>query len=122
MNEKYAELREMKRKIEDYKKLLAKDFWRAVDVIFNKYPTLKSVSCGVNNHEWNDGDETYFGVYYEDGFDMKFKNKDENEEITGTINKDLIELFEATSDVHETIFSGEYGEITIDRDTINKNM
>ena len=116
MNEKYKELRNMKSRIEAFKQELAKDFRTSIKELFVKYPTLKEASCSINNHEFNDGEATYFSVYYEDGFDIEYtEDSEENDRLTDVINKELVELFDATSDVHETLFEGEYGTITLHR-------
>lgn len=81
--------------------------------IFNKYPTLENISITVNNHEFNDGEPTYFGVYYEDAElefndSDEFSNKTNEDELTDEIQEEITLIFSIVEPTLEEIYSDEF--------------
>lgn len=125
MKNTIARINELNNQLRDAEKALENEFWIELKSIFNNNPKLESVSMYVNNHEFNDGDATSFYLGYEDmtitvdgeevsrEWDSKTKEYVSNPTLDG-----LIELFENTQHIHENMFSGEYDNLTIDRDDV----
>jgi len=75
---------------------------------------INSVRININNHEFNDGDATYFGLYYDDlvveyGDEGEFSGYEKNvsKEIKEA-REGLVKLFEDFDvlDFYENIFGG----------------
>lgn len=125
MKNTIARIDELNNQLRDAKNALQKEFWIELKNIFDNNPKLESVSMYVNNHEFNDGDATTFYLGYDsmtitvDGeevsreWDSKTKEYVSNPTLDG-----LIDLFGNTQDIHEDMFSGQYDNMTIDRDDV----
>lgn len=125
MKNTIARIDELNNQLRDAKKALQKEFWIELKNIFDNNPKLESISMYVNNHEFNDGDATTFYLGYDsmtitvDGeevsreWDSKTKEYVSNPTLDG-----LIDLFGNTQDIHEDMFSGQYDNMTIDRDDV----
>lgn len=88
---------------------------------------IKRIRISINNHEFNDGESTYFGFYYED---MTITFFDDNEDGRRLLTSDEDELPENLKDVvnklikffgdydvedlYERVYGGEYEEVEID--------
>lgn len=59
-------LKNLQQEIVEKKKSLRPLFEDGLQELFAKYPFVKSLRIGLNNHEFNDGDATHFSLYYED--------------------------------------------------------
>lgn len=60
-------LKTLQQEIADKKKALRPLFENGLRELFaSQQPAVKSVEVRINNHEFNDGDATYFGFYYDD--------------------------------------------------------
>lgn len=59
-------LKSLQQEIVEKKKSLRPLFEDGLLALFQKHPVVKSLEVSVNNHEFNDGDATYFGFNYED--------------------------------------------------------
>lgn len=60
-------LKTLQQEIADKKKALRPLFEDGLRELFaSQQPAVKSVEVRINNHEFNDGDATYFGFYYDD--------------------------------------------------------
>lgn len=125
MKNTIARIDELNNQLRDAKNALQKEFWIELKNIFDNNPKLESISMYVNNHEFNDGDVTTFYLGYDD---MTITVDDEEvirewdsktkEYVSNPTLDSLIELFENTQDIHEDMFSGEYENMTIDRDDV----
>lgn len=125
MKNTIARINELNNQLRDAKKALENEFWIELKNIFDNNPKLESISMYVNNHEFNDGDATTFYLGYDDmtitvddeevGREWDSKTK---EYVSNPTLDSLIELFENTQDIHEDMFSGEYENMTIDRDDV----
>lgn len=58
-------LKQLQQEIIEKKKSLRPLFEDGLLELFKKHPTVKSLEVSINNHEFNDGEATYFGVHYE---------------------------------------------------------
>ncbi len=103
MSNQYSQkIKSIVKQVEDLKQ----EYYRQIEqeiVNFFKEKSIKSVCLYVNNHEWNDGDETYFSVRYsldEDTFNMVNDNK-----ITASTMEEFQDLFEAFESIHEDFFT-----------------
>jgi len=125
MKNTIARINELNNQLRDATKALENEFWIELKNIFDNNPKLESISMYVNNHEFNDGDATTFYLGYDDmtitvddeevGREWDSKTK---EYVSNPTLDSLIELFENTQDIHEDMFSGEYENMTIDRDDV----
>lgn len=59
-------LKDLQKEILEKKKSLRPLFEDGLLALFQKHPVVKSLEVSINNHEFNDGDATYFGFHYED--------------------------------------------------------
>jgi hypothetical protein len=89
--------------------------------LFAKHPTVTGLSVRINNHEFNDGDATYFGFYYEDltlevnGEEFEgdsYSAKEESE--TEKIRQEFVKFFEDfdTNGFYEHRHSDEYESVS----------
>lgn len=60
------QLKALQRQIEEQKKNLKPLLEAGLAELFEKHPTVKTLEVGVNNHEFNDGEPTYFSLRYND--------------------------------------------------------
>lgn len=98
--------------------------------LFEDNPTLMSFRIRVNNHEFNDGDPTYFGLYYEDvevtdtdanifeRNDYECSNPDRN--CSNPLVMAVYNLFERydKENLYECLFGDEYGVIEVSRNNV----
>lgn len=77
---------------------------------------VSKVKMGVNNHEFNDGDATYFSLYWEDltitmndGRERE-SHGDENKDLE-LVRKKFITLFSNFQSIFEMEFGGAYEEV-----------
>lgn len=59
-------LKSLQNEIIEKKKALRPLFEGGLLALFQKHPIVKSLEVNVNNHEFNDGEATYFGFHYGD--------------------------------------------------------
>lgn len=59
-------LKDLQKEILEKKKSLRPLFEDGLQELFAKHPLVKSLEVSVNNHEFNDGEPTYFSLYHED--------------------------------------------------------
>lgn len=125
MKNTIARIDELNNQLRDAKNALQKEFWIELKNIFDNNPKLESISMYVNNHEFNDGDVTTFYLGYDDmtitvdGEEVSREWDSKTKEYVSNPTLDsLIELFGNTQDIHEDMFSGEYENMTIDRDDV----
>ena len=125
MKNTIARIDELNNQLRDAKNALQKEFWIELKNIFDNNPKLESISMYVNNHEFNDGDATTFYLGYDDmtitvdGEEVSREWDSKTKEYVSNPTLDsLIELFGNTQDIHEDMFSGEYENMTIDRDDV----
>lgn len=99
---------------------LKKEFDNKIKDLFKKYPEVDRIAIPINNHEYNDGDDTSFEVY---ACDMIAFDKNEDEiDSKHAIYAEIINLFELTEidNIHESWYSKEYGDIEMCRKTTLK--
>jgi hypothetical protein len=116
-------INELKKKIKEAKAEL-KDVFESTILDFMTKNNILSFTFHVNNHEFNDGDATYFSIYF-DGGSLTYKDENgETQEIEDfydikdknlkTIVKDATSLFESfdIEDFYEDEYGGAYESIT----------
>jgi hypothetical protein len=123
-------INELQKQIESYEKELAAHFDTELETLFASKVnaiegyTLDSINVGINNHEFNDGDATYFSLHYEDLRLVFTDSIGEEVEIDGysdhaiedkaeKIREEIIELFELfdSGDFYESKFGDAYESI-----------
>ena len=122
---KLAELQNQRRDIINQLKV---EFNEALKQVFVDNPKLEQISMYVNNHEFNDGDATSFYIGWEDmtisvdGEEIQ-REWDRNTKayVEHPLLNNLIELFGQVQDIHEELYGGYFGELTIDREEILNN-
>ena len=124
------QLSQLNKRVEEQEALVVEEFQSNLRDIFVQFPELRSVSASLNNHEFNDGDATYFSVYYENMTIVVAKKDEQDEEIQRSdygkdkntdhpILKELYSLFSRYESVMETLYGNKYGEISINRSSLN---
>lgn len=115
-------IKELQNQMNDIKKELKRAFYDGLKEIFEKNPAVVSVRANVNNHEFNDGDQTYFSLCCDDltatlkdGTEVdRFYEADSKEykEIS-IIIKNFVNFFEEfdVDDFYEKLFSDAYESI-----------
>jgi hypothetical protein len=63
LKQKYNELQNQIKTQQEELRILFKS---GLEELFKLDKNIKSLECRINNHEFNDGDATYFSLYYED--------------------------------------------------------
>lgn len=109
-------------------KQLEQEFNSALKQVFVDNPKLEQISMYVNNHEFNDGDETSFYIGWEDmtisvdGEEIQREwDRKTNAYVENPLLNTLIELFGQVQDIHEDIYGDAYENLTIDREEILNN-
>lgn len=103
------EIKELQRQIEEKKKSLRPLFESGLQEIFAKYPDVTKIEVRVNNHEFNDGEETFFRLYYDD-LDVHFSNGSSIGGWDGESGDDVPSNGEAIADE----FSDFFGQFDVD--------
>ena len=95
------------------------------DLIKKHKDKIDRIVVGINNHEFNDGDATYFGLHYEDMTLVYSDSEGEEREQTSygdsdnpemeTIRKEFIKLFSAydVDGFYETLYGDDYEVVVI---------
>ncbi len=107
----------LKEQIQTLKKEQISIFNSGLTDLIGQNSEIDNISISINNHEFNDGDETYWALNYEDititfengdEFDPYDKNKDKSQE---EVYNKIIDYFRAfdVDNFLEMIFS-EYGD------------
>lgn len=109
------------------------EFKNNLKLLFENNPSLKEFTMHVNNHEFNDGEPTYYSIYYDDVevVDISRNKYERNSFVTTDPNRNreipivkaVYELFNKYDvlDIYETMFSGEYDrDLTISRNNLDK--
>lgn len=106
------------------------EFIENLKKLFVDNPNLKSFSIRINNHEFNDGDSTYFSLYYEDvevtdtdnnSFERNdWSSSEVDRNASNPLVKAVFELFYDydIADLHELIFGDHFDRIEISRDNV----
>jgi len=118
---------DLHKQIEALKETLQLSFKEDLKELLQKHKgKFDEISMGINNHEFNDGDSTYFSLYYDD-LTLIYTNADgesvecggygeesDNKEME-SIREEFFELFSSydVDNLHEEIYGGEYGTIAI---------
>lgn len=78
---------------------------------------IKEIVISVNNHDFNDGDTTYFRFYHND-LEVEFK-EEKNKDWSGAITAELKSFFKVFDygDFYESLFSDAYESVTITETT-----
>jgi hypothetical protein len=117
-------IEELEKIMESLKKDLTKYFLIELGNIFEKFPDLKYIDIYVSNNEFNDGDPTYFSVYYE-SMVIKIGETEilsAEEEDEHPIIKELVDLFKNTQKSHEFAFGDEYGSLLINKELVLEKL
>ncbi len=123
-----AEIKELQNQISEKTKALEKIFKDGLTVLLSEYKSqIDSITIHINNHEFNDGDPTYFSLNYDDltlnyqdelGNEYEYEpyNNDANNKALGLIHKTLVDFFKAfdTKDFYEGLFGDRYDSITFE--------
>lgn len=95
------------------------------DLIEKHKDKISGIRVGVNNHEFNDGDQTYFGLHYEDMTLVYSDSEGVEREQTSygdsdnpemeTIREEFISLFTAydVDGFYESLYGDAYEEVSI---------
>lgn len=104
----------IKNRIKEQQNELAAVFESGLEELFKKYSNVERIVISINNHEFNDGEATYFGLHYEDltiilkdGTEVpSFGENTENEKI----RKEFAMFFEEfdVEDFYEKLYSESY--------------
>ena len=122
MKETINKINELNTKRNQLMEQLAGEFKLGLKQIFEEHPNVKHIQMALNNHEFNDGDTTYFDVYYDD---MEiFDTNDEliDRDTDAAIYEKFITLFETANvgSFYEDVYGDEYGDLVINRNKILK--
>jgi hypothetical protein len=115
MNKIIKKLEEIQKQRESLLDDLRKAFEDAVKQLFRENEKLHSVSMYLNNHEFNDGDATYFSLGFEN---LELWDADDEEYENEELQQKFVDLFAATQDVHEVLYSEHFGELRLTRDEV----
>jgi hypothetical protein len=122
MKETINKINELNTKRNQLMEQLAGEFKLGLKQIFEEHPNVKHIQMALNNHEFNDGDTTYFDVYYDD---MEiFDTNDEliDRDTDAAIYEKFITLFETANvgSFYEDVYGDEYGDLVIKRNNVLK--
>lgn len=104
------------------KKELGEQLLDGLKPIFSKYPSVQSFSFHVNNHEFNDGEPTYFSINCEDpsltltdGTEVGCYSNDSASPEQEVILEEIAAYFSQfdVDDLFEELFGDAYGTLTI---------
>jgi chromosomal replication initiation ATPase DnaA len=121
-----TEIIELNKQISALKSSLKDLFTKSLnDLLTENKGKVDKIKIGVNNHEFNDGDDTYFSIYYDDltlyysdelgnEYEVDGYEKSKNVEAS-KLREAFVELFESfdVEDFYETVYGNEYEEIVI---------
>ena len=99
-------------------KQMRSEFEASIKQLFVENENVHGIYMYLNNHEFNDGDQTNFYIGYDD-LELRDSEGDEYENVE--LREKLVELFAATQDIHELMYKDEYGELNLTREEILKN-
>ena len=121
MKETLSKIHDLNEQVRIAKNDLATEFKTELKKIFVDHPALESVEMYVNNHEFNDGDTTYFEIGYEDlkiVVDGEEINRDDDE--TNPVIESLVHLFGEVQCIHEDLYGDEYEHLVLHRKKVLK--
>lgn len=98
-------------------KQMRSEFEASIKQLFVENENVHGIYMYLNNHEFNDGDQTNFYIGYDD-LELRDSEGDEYENVE--LREKLVELFAATQDIHELMYGEEYGELNLTREEILK--
>lgn len=116
---------ELRSKITQALELAESYFKEALIELFKKYSNVQAITIRINNHEFNDGDATFFSLNYDD-IAMDFKEVEEGEEADidysnasenqRKVLKEFADLFEDcdVAFLYESLFGDEHESVTIE--------
>jgi hypothetical protein len=119
-----SEIDGLQNKIEDLKNGMKVAFKLDLQDLIEKHKDkIDAIRVGVNNHEFNDGDQTYFGLHYEDmtlvysdseGAATYTYGDSDNEEME-SIREEFVKLFAAydVDGFYESLYGDAYEEVSI---------
>jgi sulfur carrier protein ThiS len=123
-NNKITELKNLLKQVETSKQEAIVEFNQRVKQLFVDHPSLSRIQIRVNNHEFNDGDRTYFEVDYtdslvimdSDGNEYFYDDKDVNPIVNAVWQ--LFSEYNADN-MHELMYGDEYETLAITRSSVN---
>ena len=98
-------------------KQMRNEFEASIKQLFVENENMHGISMYLNNHEFNDGDQTNFYIGYDD---LELRDSEGDEYENDELREKLVELFAATQDIHELMYGEEYGELNLTREEILK--
>ena len=99
-------------------KQMRNEFEASIKQLFVENENMHGIYMYLNNHEFNDGDQTNFYIGYDD---LELRDSEGDEYENDELREKLVELFAATQDIHELMYGEEYGELNLTREEILKN-
>lgn len=121
-----SEINQLRLQIQNLRKKAEVDFKLDLNDLLDKHAgKFDRLDIGINNHEFNDGDATYFSVHYEDMslvYSDELGNESEQSSYGDTdnaemeaIREEFVELFKVydIDDLYENLYGGEYGSLSI---------
>ena len=98
-------------------KQMRNEFEGSIKQLFVENENVHGIYMCMNNHEFNDGDQTNFYINYDD---LEIRDSEGDEYEDDKLRKKLVDLFAATQDIHELMYGEEYGELNLTREEILK--
>jgi hypothetical protein len=121
-----SEIASLQNKIEALKADMKVTFKTDLKELIKKHKDkIDRIVVGINNHEFNDGDQTYFGLHYEDMtlvYSDELGNEYEQSSYADvdkpemeTIREEFIKLFSVydVDGFYETLYGDDYEEVVI---------
>ena len=125
MKETLNQIQVLNEQLISLKEELEKKFKVELKKIFVDNPTLDQIQMYVNNHEFNDGDTTYFEIGYEDlkivvnGEEIEREwDRETGDYKSNPLIESLINLFGSVHCIHENLYGGYFEHLTIDREEV----
>lgn len=109
----------LQKEIADRKKQVGPLFQKGLKELFKKHPTVSDITISINNHEFNDGDATYFSFYYDD-LSVEYKagreyDAEATDKADSAIQKEFVKFFKQfdVDSFYEDLYSDEHESVTI---------
>jgi hypothetical protein len=105
----------LRTELKELKVKLKQKYEAGLKELFRLHPDVVSIRISINNHEFNDGDATYFSLHYDD-LTLVLKNGEEVESYPKTKQVEkFIDLFKSfdIENFYEDIYGEEYESVII---------
>ena len=98
-------------------KQMRNEFEGSIKQLFVENENVHGIYMCLNNHEFNDGDQTTFYIGFDD---LELRDSEGDEYVNAELREKLIDLFGDTQNIHELMYGDEYGELNLTREEILK--